>query len=80
MIMQLLPEVDIVIRAFDSGDNPLDTKDIFAATQDVRVFVIAMYPIHAKQVLCEVSTFLYTRFTSNSDIHTKTNFFTQLGI
>ena len=45
--MQLLPEVDIVIRAFDSGDNPLDTKDIFAATQDVRVFVIAMYPIHA---------------------------------
>ena len=36
MIMQLLPEVDIVIRAFDSGDNPLDTKDIFAATQDVR--------------------------------------------
>ena len=55
MVIDLLPEVNIVKREFATVSYPLDVPDLFVEELDMRVFVINMYVDHARTILCEVS-------------------------
>ena len=56
MVVDLLPDVDIVTIEFASSADPLEIDNLFVEDKDMRVFVINMYVDHAKRILCEVST------------------------
>ena len=65
MVVGLLPEVDIVVRDFDTTDDPLEVDDLFVDSQDMRVFVLNMYVNHAKNILCEVGIYAHSQALPN---------------